>query len=75
MHNLQYFIDEMLRFRDYIGRRDTSLEQRQRALVGFAFVYVNTVCKDEVEEKKLVDIFLAATIEYEKRESFRLLVA
>jgi hypothetical protein len=69
--NFQYFCDEMIRFREYISRRDTTEEQREAARYGFSMVYFTVKCPPE-EQTRMASYFKSQMMEFERREFLRL---
>jgi hypothetical protein len=70
--NFRYFCDELIRFREFIGKRNTTREQRENAFHGFSMVYFMVNVSPE-EQSRMATLFESQYIEYEKREFLRLL--
>jgi hypothetical protein len=66
LHTKQYFMEELLRFREVMGNKEIMLnpEKRDRALSGFATVYLNT---DFEGDYSLPSMFDSQVIEFTKR--------
>lgn|ERR1035438_3821799 len=69
--DLNYFRQEVVRFREYIGRAGMPQEKRERAFKALSFVYFNIKCANEDETRMLVDLFVQTSDEYSRRETMR----